>query len=126
MLHFLTDEHISPAVARELLKRCPGATIVALQHWRDRALLGADDRTVLTEAAKDGLTFVTYDQKTIRPLLKEWAEQGVRHLGVVFVDEKSIRPNSIGELVNSLAALWKSEHRSKWADRVVFLRSIDR
>ena len=122
MLHFLTDEHISPTVGRELLKRVPGVRITALKDWKKGAFMGADDRLILNEAAREGLTLVSYDQKTIRPLLKGWVEVGVQHAGVVFVDHKSIQPNDFGGLVRALSALWKSEKDALWKSRVVFLK----
>ena len=88
--------------------------------------MGAEDRLILQEASKECLTLVSYDQKTIRPLLKEWVEQDIQHCGVVFVDEKSIRPNDFGGLVKALGALWKSEKNAAWKDRVVFLKYVDR
>jgi hypothetical protein len=50
------------------------------------------------EAAEQDLTLVTYDRRTIPPWLKAWAEEGRRHGGVVFVDEKTIPPADIGGL----------------------------
>ena len=38
------------------------------------------------------LTLVTYDRRTIPPLLKDWAEEGRPHAGVIFVDEKDHLP----------------------------------
>ena len=123
MLHFLTDEQVSPTVARELPKHTPGVRITALKDWRKGAFMGTDDRLILKEAAKDGLTLVSYDQRTIRPLLKEWVEVAVQHGGVVFVDHKSIRPDDFGGLVRALSALWKSERKADWNGRLVFLKS---
>lgn len=122
MLRLLLDEHISPAVARELEAKCTGMKIVAFQHWRAGRFMGAADRVFLPQAKQDGLTLVSYDQKTIRPLLKDWAEQGIDHGGVVFVDTKTIAPQDIGGLVEALRGLWKSERRAEWTNRVVFLR----
>jgi hypothetical protein len=122
VLHFLTDEQISPVVARELLKRVPGVKITALKDWRKGAFMGTDDRVILEEAAKEALTLVSYDQKTIRALLKEWVEVDVQHGGVVFVDHKSIRPDDFGGLIRALGALWRSEKNAPWKGRVVFLK----
>lgn len=122
MLQFLLDEHLSPAVARAAGVKRRGLKIVAFQHWRSGSFLGADDRVVLHEAKTDGLTLVTYDQRTIPPLLKEWAEQGIDHGGVVFVDEKTIAPQDFGGLVEALCQLWESERRANWTNRGVFLR----
>ena len=122
MLQFLLDEHISPVVARAAGARCRGLKIVAFRHWRSGSFLGADDRVFLPDARTDGLTLVTYDQRTIPPLLKEWAEHGIDHGGVVFVDEKTIAPQDFGGLIEALCQLWKRERRADWTNRVVFLR----
>ena len=87
--------------------------------------MGADDGVFLPEAKKDGLTLVSYDQRTIRPLLKDWAEQAIDHAGVVFVDTKTIAPQDIGALVGALSQLWKEERQADWTNRVVFLRKPD-
>ena len=72
-------------------------------------------------AAEQGLTLVTYDRRTIPPLLKIWAEEGRRHGGVVFVDEKTISPADIGGLVRALLQLFKETGKWDWIDRVYFL-----
>ena len=125
MLQFLLDEHISPVVAREGAAKCRGLNMVALRYWRSGGFLGAEDRHILNEAKEEGLTLVTYDQKTIRPLLKEWAEAGREHGGVVFVDTKTIPPQDFGGLIEALCELWKSERRAEWVNRVVFLRRTE-
>lgn len=121
-MRFLTDEHISPAVAEQAAAKCPGIKIVALHDWRDGEFLGARDEVFLAEAAKEGMVLVTYDVRTIAPLLKSWAEAGVNHAGVVFVDQRTIAPQDFGELVAALSHLWKRERRKNWSNRVVFLR----
>ena len=122
MLRLLLDEHISPVVAREAAAHCAGLRIVAFRAWRNGRFLGLPDRLFLPEAFQEKLTLVTYHQRTIRPLLKEWAEQGVQHTGIIFVDTKTIPPQDFGGLVTALCHLWKSERRADWTNRVVFLR----
>lgn len=122
MLRLLLDEHISPVVAREAAAKSRGKGIIAFRHWRGGSFMGVEDRVFLPEAKADGLTLVTYDQKTIRPLLKEWAEEGADHGGLVFVDDKTIAPQDFGGLVESLVQLWKSECRADWTNRVLYLR----
>jgi hypothetical protein len=55
-------------------------------------------------------------------LLKNWAEEGRRHGGVIFVDEKTISPADIGGLVRALFQLFKETGKWDWIDRVYFLR----
>jgi hypothetical protein len=65
---------------------------------------------------------VTYDRRTIPPLLKDWAEEGRQRAGVIFIDEKTISPADIGALVQSLRMLVKEARDWDWTDRVCFLR----
>jgi hypothetical protein len=121
MLKFLLDEHISPSVAAGL--RRVKASVTSMPEWENGAFLGQDDATCLREAAAQGLVLVTYDRRTIPPLLKLWAETGYSHAGVIFVDEKTISPADIGGLVRALTMLVKEAGTWDWTDRVCFLRS---
>jgi hypothetical protein len=92
-----------------------------MAEWEGGDFLGKEDSASLLEAAKQGLTLVTYDRRTIPPLLKTWAEEEQRHGGVIFVDEKTISPADIGGLVRALIELSKETGKWDWADRVYFL-----
>jgi hypothetical protein len=122
MLKLLLDEHISPAVARGLRKRHRTLEIHSLAEWENGAFLGEDDATCLADAAQQGLTLVTYDRRTIPPLLKTWIERGQSHGGVIFVDEKTISPSDVGSLVRALSQLVYEARDWDWEDRVCFLR----
>jgi hypothetical protein len=122
MLKLLLDEHISPDVARGLRRRNRALDVRYLVEWEDGYFLGQEDTACLREAAAQGLTLVTYDRRTIPPLLKTWAEEERRHGGVIFVDEKTISPADIGGLVWALTRLIGETARWDWTDRVYFLR----
>ncbi len=122
MLKILLDEHISPDVAKGVHRRLPGLTILSIVEWENGEFLGQEDSAVLREALAQGFAFVTYDRRTIPPLLKQWAEEGVSHAGVIFVDEKTISPADIGGLVSALAMLERETRLWVWVDRVVYLR----
>jgi len=68
------------------------------------------------------LTLVTYDRRTIPPLLKTWAEEGREHGGVIFIDEKAISPADIGGQVRALSDLIRTAAKWKWTNRVCFLQ----
>jgi hypothetical protein len=122
VLKLLLDEHISPDVATGV-RRCNRAMAVrSMVEWEGGNFLGRDDAACLSEAAVQELTLVTYDRRTIPPLLKRWAEEGRHHAGVVFVDEKTISPSDIGGLVRALTGLAKDGRNWNWTDRVCFLR----
>ena len=122
MLRLLLDEHISPHVAAGLRRRIRSLKVHPLVEWEGGSFLGQDDSACLREAAAHKLTLVTYDRRTIPPLLKAWAEIGQSHGGVIFVDEKTISPADIGGLVLALAELATQAQKWDWTNRVAFLR----
>jgi hypothetical protein len=92
-------------------------------QWERGNFLGKEDSTCLLEAAKQRLTLVTYDRRTIAPLLKLWAEEERSHGGVIFVDDKTISPADIGGLVRALSLLAAQTGEIDWTNQVYFLRS---
>jgi hypothetical protein len=123
MLALLLDEQISPVVAEQIPSRRPDICAVSIHHWRDGALTGAVDAALLQAAADDGLTLVTYDLKTIPPLLVEWGAAGRSHAGVVLVDDRTIAPSGFGRLMRALVFLWERQRGRDWRNRIVFLES---
>jgi hypothetical protein len=122
MLKLLLDEHVSPEVANGLRRRNRSLVVHWMAEWEDSEFLGKEDSTCLLEAARQGLTLVTYDRRTIPPLLKLWAEEQRRHGGVIFVDENTISLSDIGGLIRALTQLAKETGKWDWTDRVYFLR----
>jgi len=122
MLKLLLDEHISLDVAEGLGRRNRAMVVRFIAEWEDGDFLGQGDSAFLQEAARQGLTLVTYDRRTIPRLLKAWAEEGRNHGGVIFVDEKTISPADIGGLVRALIKLSKETGSWDWTNRVCFLR----
>jgi hypothetical protein len=122
MLKLLLDEHISPDVAKGLRRHDATVVVLALVEWENGTYLGQEDALLLQSAAQQGLTLVTYDRRTIPPLLKAWAEQGRSHGGVIFVDNKTISPADIGNVIKALAALTKERHNLDWTDQIAFLQ----
>jgi Domain of unknown function (DUF5615) len=122
MLRLLLDEHISPDVAKALRRIGKNMVVYCLPEWNNGHLPGVTDSILLDEAARQNLTLVTYDRRTISPLLKTWAETDRDHGGVVFIDEKTIPPSDIGGLARSLRQLHQETVGWDWRNRIVFLR----
>jgi len=122
MLKLLLDEHISPDVAHGLRRRNRAIEVRYMVEWENGHFLGQEDSTCMREAAAQGLTLVTYDRRTIPPLLKTWVEEERAHGGVIFVDEKTISPADIGGLVWALTKLAKETRSWDWTNRICFLR----
>ena len=121
MLSFLLDQQISPEIAAHIQSKRPEIPIVSLYSWRGGVFVGIADEQILRAAAEDNLTLITYDRKTIAPLLKEWGGSGFSHNGVVFVDNVTIASNDFGRLVRGLIYYWDQEHASDWTNRIGFL-----
>jgi hypothetical protein len=122
MLSFLLDEHISPSVAGGLRRRNREIVVLGLAEWESGRLLGLSDVSILQAATTQRLTLVTYDRKTVPPLLKVWAEEGRDHGGVIFVDDKTIPPSNFGGLLRALLALWGEAGGWDWSNRICVLR----
>lgn len=105
MLIPLLDENISPAVSRQINARRPEIRMQSIFEWRGGTLLSQSDHRILQAAAADGLTLVTYDLKTIRPLVREWAASAITHAGVVFIDERTVPSDNFGLLIRAIERL---------------------
>ena len=69
VLRLLTDEHISPAVVEAARRACPEIDIMGIGEWQNGHMLSASDVWLLKEASKGGLTLVSYDLRTLLPLV---------------------------------------------------------
>jgi hypothetical protein len=121
-LAYLLDENITHVVAREIHLKRPDIQVTSVFLWREGAFRGKPDIRLLRAAAEDELTLVTYDQKTIPPLLYEWGTSGENHAGVLFVDEKTIAQRDIGGLVTAIIESWDRTLDWEWRNTVDFLR----
>jgi hypothetical protein len=122
VLKLLLDEQISPDVAEGFRRRQGNSVVWGLAEWEGGRCMGLADDLLLQEAAAQKLTLVTYDRKTIPPLLKTWAEAGRDHGGVIFVDDKTIPSLDFGGLIRALQKLFQETSRWDWRNRICFLR----
>jgi len=122
MLRLLLDEQISPDVAGGLSRADRSVGVLWLAQWEAGRFTGVADDLILREAAVQRLTLVTYDRRTIPPLLKMWAESGRDHGGVIFVDEKTIPPSDIGGLARALRTVFQETAQWDWTNRIFFVR----
>lgn len=120
-LDLLLDEHISPDVGDALRLARRRVRVTALRDWVAGMHLGVPDDVLLAVALADRLTLVTYDQRTIVPLVKRMAEAGAAHGGIILVDERTFAPNDFGGLARGLAVLWDELRNDDWTNRVIYL-----
>jgi hypothetical protein len=122
MLSFLLDEQISPEIAKQIAKKRLDIPIFTIHTWHNGNYMGIDDETILKAAAAEKLTLITYDQKTIPPILSEWGQANINHEGVIFIDYRSIPPHKFGSLVRAIIWLWDTQNQANWRDRIIYLQ----
>ncbi len=95
VLRLLLDEQMDPEIVVQLHAQHPDILIDSVHAWQGGQYLRTDDAIILAEAYRHSLTLVTYDTRTIVPLLKAWGESGTSHGGVIFVKSTTIAQDNI-------------------------------
>jgi hypothetical protein len=121
MLQLLLDEHIPPDVVDGVRRIQSTASVIALRHWRQGSYLGRGDAEILAAAYASQLTLVTYDVRTIPPLLRTWAESGINHGGVIYIDRRTISQSDVGRIAIALSAVIARDSGSDWTNQTRFL-----
>ncbi len=70
MLSFLLDEQISPEVAKQIKRKGAEIPIYSIYMWQEGRCLGVPGEVILLAATEAGLTLVSYDLKTIPPIIQ--------------------------------------------------------
>lgn len=125
-LQFLLDENMSQVVAAQVHRHRLAIRIESVHTWQGGAFEGRQDKALLLAAHVEGLTLVTYDQKTIPDLLIELYAEGEHHAGIIFVDDATIPSADFGMLTRALIFFWEQFHALDWQDRVHFLNKPPR
>jgi len=118
---FLLDENISPVIAEQVRLKDESVQIYSVHSLRDGQFLSLGDALILATAFVDNLTLITFDLRTIMPIVRDWAEEGRPHAGVVFIDDKSIAGDDFGSLVRAVLRAWSLLRESDFTDGVMFL-----
>ena len=112
---------MNPEVARQMQATYPEIPIASPHTWEEGRFRRTDDAVILMEAYRQGLTLVTYDTRTIVPLLKMWSEQGITHGGVIVVKASTIAQDNIGGLMRALVKLWTEYGDQEWTNASIYL-----
>lgn len=121
MLRLLLDEHLDPDIADAARSLEKHMVVIPLAEWEDGAYLGVPDEALLQAASAAGLTLVTFDQRTIVPLLRTWAQAGREHGGVVFVSAYTFAADNVGALGRALVRLWHDQRDADWTNATLYL-----
>ena len=82
-LFFFLNRQISPEIAAQTRSNRWGIPILSLYEWLGGDFVGADDSLILHSATQEGLTLVTYDRRTIPPILVKCKSSCISHVGIL-------------------------------------------
>lgn len=113
---FLLDEHINPAIQRQLLRLDPQIEVVAIGQ-EDGPPKGTLDPDLLLWLEEHRYLLVTENRSTIPVHLTDhFAKE--RHIPGIFW----IRPNvQIGEIIAELYLIWLVSTAAEYQDRTLFI-----
>lgn len=118
-MRLLLDEHVSPAIARGLLDI--GIDVITVSSWQGGVLRSTADDHILVTAAAERRVLVSFDVKTIPPLIDRWATRGIHHAGVILISRKTFQQDDISGIVRALRALVAERGNEDWQDQMAFL-----
>ena len=82
---------------------------------------GLSDPEVLQLAAAEGRVLVTANIRDFELILREWAEEGRPHAGVILVPS-SVRNEAFGILISDVEEIVGDTRQEDWVDRAAWLR----
>jgi hypothetical protein len=113
---------MSSVIVEQVIAKEGTVRIASVHQWHDGDFMHTDDDIILEAAYQEQTTLVTFDQSTIRPVLKDWGEHRRSHGGVIFIDDKSIAQSDYGGLVAALLKVWTQMREADFTDVVLFLQ----
>ena len=87
------DENVTPDLARALRQRGFDAV-----HAEDRGLKETDDAVVFAAAVQEGRAVLTQNVRDFMPIVREYAERGEHHFGLIVSPQRSLRAFLSGTL----------------------------
>lgn len=118
-VRLLLDAHIHPQLAG--LLRAHGIDADSAIEWREGSLASAPDLELLGVAHEEGRTLVTFDVGSIPTLIRQLAEAGMDHSGVIYISTKTYRPEQIGPLAGALSRFLVSHPNEDILNQTRFL-----
>jgi predicted nuclease of predicted toxin-antitoxin system len=111
-MKLLTDEHVSLALVRGLLRQKPDLDIIPL---RNTELLGEDDPTILEWAATQGRILLTQDVSTLPDFAYERVANELEMLGVFVLRRKA----SLAALIEDIILIANVSQAEEWQGLVI-------
>lgn len=107
-IRFHLDEHVNPAIARELRRR--GIDVITTVEAKLRT---KSDQSQLAFATQEGRVLVTHDEDFLR-----FANIGKNHSGIAYCHQETRR---LGEIIRMLILIYEVYTPEEIAGRIEFL-----
>ncbi|MBE2237008.1 MAG: DUF5615 family PIN-like protein [Caldilineaceae bacterium] len=113
---FLLDEHVNPAIQRQLQRRSLTITVRRVGEI-DAPPKGSSDADLLIWAERERFVLVSEDRSTLPGVLRAHLESGQHSYGILW-----IRPDSsVGELIEELYLIWQVCAEDEFMDHAVYI-----
>lgn len=114
MLRLAADENFNGRILRGLQRRLPALDLLRVQ---DTEIYGADDRTVLEWASREGRVLLTHDVATLVGYAYNRIETGEPLMGVIAVIARA----GVGPALEDLEILLRAGTPEELENQVVFI-----
>ena len=113
---YLLDEHVSPRLKRELMRREPDKVVWCLGDL-GAPPLQTGDPDILRWCEANRFTLVTYNRASMPPHLQEHLAAG-RHIPGLFILKRSL---PMGKIIDELTVIWGAGTSDEFADKITYL-----
>jgi UDP-glucose 6-dehydrogenase len=90
--------------------------------FKNGSLRGSSDEELLEFCRKNKIVLVTGDLATIPALIKNWADSGKHHQGIVFISSKTIRLSDSTRIAKGLVQIAEDYAKMDWTNQILFLK----
>ncbi len=113
---FLLDEHVNPAIQRQLLRRSSEIVVRRIGGF-GAPPKGTSDAELLRWAEANRFVLVSEDRRTLPDCLNDHLSGGNHSYGILW-----IRPNAtIGQLIDELYLIWQTCTEDEFVDHGIFI-----
>ncbi|MCW5934863.1 MAG: DUF5615 family PIN-like protein [Fimbriimonadia bacterium] len=116
MIRYLLDEHVSPSIRQQLIRKSPDLVVWIIGD-PDAPPKGASDPDLLTWCEEHEFFLITNNRKTMPSHLADHLTNGHHMPGILVVDPS----RDIGQLLDELVLIAYASFENEYRDRIVYL-----
>lgn len=114
LVRYLFDENCNARIVRGLRRRTSKFDVITIQ---EAGLAGADDATILSQAAEQGLIVVTHDARTMIAQANVKLLLGSPMAGLIVIPQTC----GVGHAIEDLSLIAEVSTGEEWQGQIIFL-----